>query len=329
MSPMKAKFVLGSILGLIALTGCGKGNGSNEAALFPESHPVTANSVVNFEALRAGVLSPRQCLNCHGNYGNEAGLLADGVILPGKFADSKLYRVLENGEMPKNLPHVSADDLALVQAYIIGLASTPTPVGGERATTSLYEDLRAQIIAPKCMICHKKQVSEAALGRWVVPGNVQKSKLYTMTVTGEMPEKGTPLNNRELGLIQDYILSLAPPVGSAEPAPAPTASPTPSPTATPTPTVSPNPGPEPTPTPAPIPTVAPTPTPAPIPTVTPTPSADGAEDFGNFAGAFADDSDSIVSPDGSPSAFPADAVESESRLKDVTRLIDRVGTFGL
>ena len=98
----------------------------------PISTPVpvsTPPAAADYAAVRARILAPR-CLQCHGDFGAEAGLKS--YVTPGDPGSSSLYQSVANGSMPPGGPAISADDLALLKTYIAGMR----PVSAEEVEGS-------------------------------------------------------------------------------------------------------------------------------------------------------------------------------------------------
>ena len=79
-----------------------------------------------------------------------------------------------------------------------------TPV----TTPATFEQIRNEILVPKCLECHKWVRDEARVKRKLVPGNPDDSELFQVVESGEMPEDAPPLSTRELELIRSYINSI-------------------------------------------------------------------------------------------------------------------------
>lgn len=84
------------------------------------------------------------------------------------------------------------------------LTDAITPV----STPATFEQIRNEILVPKCLECHKWVRDEARVKRRIVPGNADESELFQVVESGEMPEDAPPLSSRELELLRSYINSL-------------------------------------------------------------------------------------------------------------------------
>lgn len=95
----------------------------------PEKGPLTysvngivenaeATEAVTFKEVQEKILAPK-CLDCHGWVLNETRVLSK--IVPGRPEASKLFRVVENGSMPKDAPPLTTQELELLRGYINSL----------------------------------------------------------------------------------------------------------------------------------------------------------------------------------------------------------------
>lgn len=73
-----------------------------------------------------------------------------------------------------------------------------------------FEVLKARVLTPHCIGCHKGASTEAGIAKWVKSG-----RLYGSVKEGKMPKNKAPLGERELSIIQKYMESL-PKIESAE-----------------------------------------------------------------------------------------------------------------
>lgn len=75
-------------------------------------------------------------------------------------------------------------------------------------TPPTFEQIKNDILVPRCLECHKWVRDEARVRRKLVPGNAEESELFQVVESGEMPEDAPPLPTRELELIRSYINSI-------------------------------------------------------------------------------------------------------------------------
>jgi hypothetical protein len=71
-----------------------------------------------------------------------------------------------------------------------------------------FEQIKNEILVPKCLECHKWVRDEARVKRRIVPGIAEQSELFQSVESGEMPEDAAPLSTRELEMLRSYINSL-------------------------------------------------------------------------------------------------------------------------
>ena len=72
-----------------------------------------------FTSIRDRILIPR-CANCHGGIISHKVLLAENkmTIVPGDAANSRLYTVIESGEMPKYGQRLTDEEISAIQNWI-------------------------------------------------------------------------------------------------------------------------------------------------------------------------------------------------------------------
>jgi mono/diheme cytochrome c family protein len=166
--------------------------------------PTTAVVVAgSFEEVKQKILVPH-CLKCHQDVANEKVLME--WITPAKPEESPFYLAIKSGEMPQESSPLSADEQALVEKYI---SSMKPEAEVEIATT--FAEINTNILAPKCLDCHKKMGDETLLiSKWVTPGDPENSRMYKSIVNGSMPKKAERLSDKEIQAIARYIKSLKP-----------------------------------------------------------------------------------------------------------------------
>lgn len=71
-----------------------------------------------------------------------------------------------------------------------------------------FEFLSQEILAPKCITCHKGFTDEQKLLKHVKGNDPEISPLFESVKTGRMPKKAAPLNSRELEIVRTYIESI-------------------------------------------------------------------------------------------------------------------------
>lgn len=71
-----------------------------------------------------------------------------------------------------------------------------------------FEQLRDQVLIPKCLRCHAWVAVEDEVKKRIVPGEPLESALFTLVDNGSMPVGGPPLVDLEKDIIRKYILGL-------------------------------------------------------------------------------------------------------------------------
>ena len=177
------------------------------------------------------------CLRCHGEElmmkeldlshlssllkGSESG----PVVVPGRPAESKLYRLIESGSMPPDreggLPEAQR---ATIKAWIeTGLASGPEEAA---ATRALNQHDVTPILLRHCTTCHglRRQGNDLDLrsrasmirggksGPALIPGKPDQSLIAEMIRSGKMPPKKrlfevgvTPVSDSDLEKLRQWI----------------------------------------------------------------------------------------------------------------------------
>lgn len=164
-------------------------------------------SEVNFATLKSTVLTPK-CITCHSEFETEEGTRAD--VVAGDPAHSPLYTEIVNGTMPPSGPALPASSIEIVAKYIEGLnraelPPSPSPSGSGPSGDVTYANLKKSILDSKCLRCHEEFATEEGMKEFIVPGNAEKSPLFTSTESGDMPPKKPPLTADELAMIRNYI----------------------------------------------------------------------------------------------------------------------------
>ena len=182
------------------------------------------------------------CLRCHGEElmmkeldlsrlssllkGSESG----PVVVPGRAAESKLYRLIESGSMPPDreggLPEAHK---AAIRAWIgTGLASGQVEAAASRA---LNQHNVIPVLLRHCTTCHglRRQGNELDLrsrasmmrggksGPALIPGKPEQSLMVEMIRSGKMPPKKrlfevgvTPVSDPDLEKLRQWIQQGAP-----------------------------------------------------------------------------------------------------------------------
>lgn len=185
-SPMKYF----SILVLCLLASCGR---PSKLVFNERLTEEVAAEETPFETLKAQVLIPH-CLKCHSKKSTEESLAS--WIDPGSPETSRLYKSVKTGSMPKKAAALGTKELEIIRAYIMSLASEVT-----------FDELKAEILAPSCLRCHKKMDSAENLEKWIDREKPEASKLYVRVKDGTMPKNGAPLSDPQMQMILGYIKS--------------------------------------------------------------------------------------------------------------------------
>lgn len=172
---------------LFFVSACGKPGPLNFEA--PE-----IKKVGSFQGLSSDILQTK-CVSCHANFRVEENLLP--YINESDPDTSKLYEVVKNGSMPKKAPPLTTLELEMVRNYISN---------AEVIKNVSFDQLRKEIIEPKCISCHKKSGDEGFITeKWINKKSLFESKLYTTTLLGSMPKKSPRLTTEEMKLIKGYL----------------------------------------------------------------------------------------------------------------------------
>ena len=191
----------------------------------------------------------RNCYECHGqdpkkimknlDVLNHQQLLdsARRIVVPGAPDESRLMQRITDGTMPPEkdelrLPRVSEAELAILRDWILGGAPPLPPADPDHPTPSAvpYSALAAKtkaIFQQHCYECHNSKVAEMGIKimhhrllitvrKEVVPGNLEKSPLYTLITAPDDAKRMPPaeyerLSPEEVDTIRQWILEGAPP----------------------------------------------------------------------------------------------------------------------
>ena len=172
-----------------------------------------ASKTLSFEANVLPILQAN-CVPCHGatvrmkelDLSSLAGLMKGSesgpVVAAGAPQESRLYRLIEKGEMPKGGKPLPPEQIAVIREWIeAGLPSRSQKM--ESASTPVTEDDVLPILFLRCTACHGKQRQEGGLdlhtrnailkggksGPAMVPGKPGESLMVKKLRAGEMPPK--------------------------------------------------------------------------------------------------------------------------------------------
>lgn len=95
---------------------------------------------------RAVAVIAKYCSACHGWASGYKEIAAEGVIVPGKPSESRLFEYVESGYMPPSPPAPSPAEIELLRAWIASGAAAPEAVSG--ATESADAGSSASPSAP-------------------------------------------------------------------------------------------------------------------------------------------------------------------------------------
>ncbi len=68
-----------------------------------------------------------------------------------------------------------------------------------------FNVLRDNVLKPQCMQCHSWVTNEVEVLKRVVPGDPEKSDLYKMVYSGQMPASAPRLTDQSLNIVKFYI----------------------------------------------------------------------------------------------------------------------------
>ncbi|MFA5582574.1 MAG: hypothetical protein WDA09_00035 [Bacteriovoracaceae bacterium] len=183
------------IAGLVLIS-CGKRDGFEFKETLGNDFQLEEERLLTFEDLKRRILAPH-CMTCHKRSGTAEGI--EKWIIAGDPENSKLFKVIKDGSMPKKADPLPIADLEFVRKYILDLATI------RNLETIDFVTLKNEILVPYCLNCHKKMDNEESLKRWINMSDPMNSRLLQTVVEGKMPKKGPPLNDSELMLIKKYL----------------------------------------------------------------------------------------------------------------------------
>lgn len=194
--------------------------GAGLPEIVPPSDSTIKDPVLNQEAM---TLLQNKCSSCHSSQSAGSGgfatvldvdaMIADRMIYPGNPEASLLYKRIAEGSMPPGSPF-SANEKDLIYRWIrdalVASPDAPEPIPLAANYTSINEN----ILKPKCVSCHGADIAKEGRRydsytetmRSVRAGRPSDSKLYTITLEGEMPPRPrTSLTSQELAVIAEWI----------------------------------------------------------------------------------------------------------------------------
>lgn len=152
--------------------------------------------LITFEDLKNRIITPH-CINCHKRSGTEDGI--KNWVIAGDPENSKLFKVIKDGRMPKNSDPLPSSELEFVRLYIMDMAKTRV------LETVDFNTLKNEILAPHCLSCHKRMDNEESLMRWVNVTDPMSSRLLGVVKEGKMPKNAAPLSINEQNMIIKYL----------------------------------------------------------------------------------------------------------------------------
>lgn len=94
---------------------------------------------------------------------------------------------------------------------LVGCGSEKLNVPTQEAFQPSFSSIRDRIFIPRCINCHSGIVSHKILlssnqtEAMIVPGNAEKSRIYTSVRDHEMPQYGQNLTDEEVSIIKTWI----------------------------------------------------------------------------------------------------------------------------
>lgn len=183
------------IVSMVLMVSCGKRDGFE--FIETQSRELRLeNKLITFQDLQNRIIVPH-CISCHKRSGTEEGI--EKWIIAGDPENSKMFKVIRDGTMPKKADPLSTADLEFVRQYIIDLATI------RNLETVDFDILKNEILVPHCLNCHKRADNEEGIQRWIDPNDPMSSRLLQAVVEGKMPKKAAPLNEEQQSIIIKYL----------------------------------------------------------------------------------------------------------------------------
>src|SRR5690606_19874620 len=182
------KATISIIITTLLLISCGKRDGFEFIETHGNDLQLEHEKLLTFQDLRNRILVPH-CITCHKRSGTEEGI--EKWVIAGDPENSKIFKVIRDGSMPKKADPLSTADLEFVRQYIIDLATR------RNLETIDFVTLKNEILVPYCLNCHKRMDNEENLKRWIDLNNPLNSRLLQAVIEGKMPKNGPPLDTEE------------------------------------------------------------------------------------------------------------------------------------
>lgn len=184
---------------------------------------------IDFSWVKINVFQAGQCLKCHGE-GSRLDLSTyvttmaavghDGkkLVVPGDYENSKLFKDVESGRMPKNGQKLNEDLIYALAVWINmgafeGALEKKDPKEEEIPDIAEvdFEFLKNKIFDPKCNTCHGPDGEAFYVDLTTRDGTLQKvnlvepmqSRLYKSVLSGRMPQGGPRLTDSEIAVLPD------------------------------------------------------------------------------------------------------------------------------
>lgn len=114
--------------------------GAQDAAPSPGTPLPTAA-----DPARAVALIGNYCSACHGWASGYKEIAAEGVIVPGKPSESRLFEYVESGYMPPSPPAPTPAEVELLRAWIAAGAAAPEAVSGATESADAGSDASGEV----------------------------------------------------------------------------------------------------------------------------------------------------------------------------------------
>lgn len=148
---------------------------------------------VTFGQVQKAVLTP-QCIRCHSDYLDGRNVIA---ALP------RIINRIESGSMPPGGPRLSSNQIELVKDWALSQTNNARPLAPN------WNSIRAQLIGPKCVVCHNPN-GQALFLDLSTREAVEEARDRIYGDGQKLIDLDNPLNSYILSIVQDPVEPMPP-----------------------------------------------------------------------------------------------------------------------
>ncbi len=163
----------------------------------------------------AKTLIQSQCARCHSGSqpaggvdlsGDLASIAGIKSVVPGRPHSSLLFKLVQDGTMPKGSPKLADEDIATIRDWILSVRPDPRPLFAARCISCHGATSPAALLDLSGNLAALAKLPQATFG----DKGPTSAALYQRLADGSMPKGGTKLTDGELSSVKDWLNGLHP-----------------------------------------------------------------------------------------------------------------------